>query len=85
MGPASGTNFCLAEKVAERLKSNNVVTIFTDRMERYFSTPIFDQIKNKITKRRKKVEREEIIEETKNAILKDSEFFEKIKDHFEKP
>lgn len=46
VGPASGANFGLAVHEANNLSDGEiVVTVFTDRMERYFSTPIFDKIK----------------------------------------
>jgi cysteine synthase A len=46
VGPASGANFGLAVHEANNLSDGEiVVTVFTDRMERYFSTPIFEKIK----------------------------------------
>ena len=46
VGPASGVNFSAAVVLANQLpKDANVVTIFTDRMERYFSTELFETIK----------------------------------------
>ncbi len=42
VGPSSGLNFAAAERIAETLGPNaSVVTVFPDRMERYFSTPLF--------------------------------------------
>lgn len=42
VGPSSGLNYVAAVRVAERLGPNaSVVTVFPDRMERYFSTPLF--------------------------------------------
>jgi cysteine synthase A len=42
VGPSSGLNFCAAAKMARRLgPAANVVTVFPDRMERYFSTELF--------------------------------------------
>jgi len=42
VGPSSGLNFCAAAKIARRLgPAANVVTVFPDRMERYFSTELF--------------------------------------------
>lgn len=46
IGPASGVNFAAAVMFAKRYPKNaNIVTIFTDRMERYFSTKLFEEIK----------------------------------------
>lgn len=42
VGPSSGLNFLAAVRAAEaRGKSPTVVTVFPDRMERYFSTELF--------------------------------------------
>jgi len=42
VGPSSGLNFRAALDVAERLGSDaRIVTVFPDRMERYFSTELF--------------------------------------------
>ena len=42
VGPSSGLNYCAAVEVARRLRPDaNVVTVFPDRMERYFSTELF--------------------------------------------
>lgn len=42
VGPSSGLNFAAAVKVAERMGQDaSVVTVFPDRMERYFSTQLF--------------------------------------------
>ena len=47
VGPASGVNFAAAVAAATKLPSGaNIVTIFTDRMERYFSTELFETIKS---------------------------------------
>jgi cysteine synthase A len=41
-GPSSGLNYCAAVEMTKRLgKEANVVTVFPDRMERYFSTELF--------------------------------------------
>lgn len=46
VGPASGVNFAAAVALADKFpKEANIVTIFTDRMERYFSTELFESIK----------------------------------------
>lgn len=43
VGPSSGLNFAAALKVAEELGAGSrVVTVFPDRMERYFSHKVFD-------------------------------------------
>ena len=43
VGPSSGLNFAAALKVAEELgEGSRVVTVFPDRMERYFSHKVFD-------------------------------------------
>ena len=42
VGPSSGLNFTAAVEAANRLGENaSVVTVFPDRMERYFSTELF--------------------------------------------
>jgi cysteine synthase len=42
VGPSSGLNFRAALMAAERLGRNSrIVTVFPDRMERYFSTELF--------------------------------------------
>ena len=42
VGPSSGLNYCAAAEIARRLgRAANVVTVFPDRMERYFSTELF--------------------------------------------
>jgi cysteine synthase A len=42
VGPSSGLNYCAAARIARRLGPDaNVVTVFPDRMERYFSTELF--------------------------------------------
>ena len=42
VGPSSGLNYCAAMEIARRLGPEaNVVTVFPDRMERYFSTELF--------------------------------------------
>ena len=44
VGPSSGLNFRAAETVSGRLGDDAlVVTVFPDRMERYFSTPLFQE------------------------------------------
>lgn len=44
VGPSSGLNFRAAELAAEQLEDDAViVTVFPDRMERYFSTALFDR------------------------------------------
>ena len=42
VGPSSGLNYCAAVEIARRLGPDaNVVTVFPDRMERYFSGELF--------------------------------------------
>lgn len=41
VGPSSGLNYCAALIAAERLWPAKIVTVFPDRMERYFSTELF--------------------------------------------
>ena len=41
VGPSSGLNYRAAQMVARELPDAVVVTIFPDRMERYFSTELF--------------------------------------------
>lgn len=46
VGPSSGLNFVAAAQVARRLgPTSRVVTVFPDRMERYFSTELFSRMK----------------------------------------
>ncbi len=48
MGPSSGLNLAAALEVAAELGSDaQVVTIFPDRMERYFSHKVFEEIRNR--------------------------------------
>jgi cysteine synthase A len=41
VGPSSGLNYCAALQVARSLADAQVVTVFPDRMERYFTTELF--------------------------------------------
>ncbi len=42
VGPSSGLNYCAAAAISRRLGPHaHVVTVFPDRMERYFSTELF--------------------------------------------
>ena len=41
-GLSSGACLWAARKIAAELEEGNVVTVFGDRGERYFSTPLFD-------------------------------------------
>ncbi len=42
VGPSSGLNFCAAVEIARKLGPQSiVVTVFPDRMERYFTTELF--------------------------------------------
>ena len=45
IGPSSGLNIAAARRLAERLgPGHHVGTILPDRMERYFSTALFDDV-----------------------------------------
>jgi cysteine synthase A len=45
VGPSSGLNYAAAREAQRRLGPDAVVvTVFPDRMERYFSTPLFDGV-----------------------------------------
>lgn len=45
IGPSSGLNIAAARRLAERLgPGHHVATILPDRMERYFSTTLFDDV-----------------------------------------
>lgn len=47
VGPSSGLNFAAAVEAARRLEGDaRVVTVFPDRMERYFSTELFAGLKD---------------------------------------
>jgi cysteine synthase A len=43
VGPSSGLNYCAAQEILRRINdaSAQVVTVFPDRMERYFTTELF--------------------------------------------
>ena len=43
VGPSSGLNYCAALEAANRLGGSGarIVTVFPDRMERYFTTDMF--------------------------------------------
>ena len=41
VGPSSGLNYRAAMIAAETVRDGNIVTVFPDRMERYFSTDLF--------------------------------------------
>lgn len=46
VGPSSGLNFAASLRVAQKLGPNaQVVTVFPDRMERYFSHKVFDKLR----------------------------------------
>ena len=45
VGPSSGLNFAAALEAQRRLGPDaQIVTVFPDRMERYFSTELFDNV-----------------------------------------
>jgi cysteine synthase A len=44
VGPSSGLNYAAASEAAKRLGSKAVLTVFPDRMERYFSTELFSAL-----------------------------------------
>jgi len=45
VGPSSGLNYCAAARISRRLGHGaHVVTVFPDRMERYFSTELFREL-----------------------------------------
>ncbi len=76
VGPASGVNFGAAVQVARDLPEEaHVVTVFTDRMERYFSTRLFEEIKTdneKLLEQRKKQQfKQEIIQEIKRTVAEE--------------
>jgi cysteine synthase A len=41
VGPSSGLNYRAAQVVAAEIGAGNIVTVFPDRMERYFTTELF--------------------------------------------
>ncbi len=46
VGPSSGLNYAAAIEIGKQLgKDAQIVTVFPDRMERYFSTELFDHVK----------------------------------------
>lgn len=47
VGPSSGLNFRAAEQWALGRPGAHVVTVFPDRMERYFSTELFSEVKER--------------------------------------
>jgi cysteine synthase A len=49
VGPSSGLNIAAARRLAERLgPGHHVATILPDRMERYFSTALFDDVASEL-------------------------------------
>jgi len=47
VGPSSGLNVAGARALARRLgPGHNVATVLCDRMERYFSTSLFDDLRS---------------------------------------
>ena len=47
VGPSSGLNFAASVMAAQRLgEGAQVVTVFPDRMERYFSTELFASVRS---------------------------------------
>ena len=45
IGPSSGLNIAAARRLAARLgPGHDVATVLPDRMERYFSTALFDDV-----------------------------------------
>ncbi|MBN8615236.1 MAG: cysteine synthase family protein [Deltaproteobacteria bacterium] len=47
VGPSSGLNFAAARKLAKELgPGHTIATVLCDRMERYFSTDLFDDLKD---------------------------------------
>lgn len=47
VGPSSGLNFAAAMQAAEKIgRDKTIVTVFPDRMERYFSHKVFEQIRD---------------------------------------
>lgn len=81
VGPAAGTNFQAAEQVAQNLEQEaTIVTILTDRMERYFSTPAFQKIKEDLEyaeiKRQEKIAMNNIA----SILLADQSFIKRIKE-----
>ena len=48
VGPSSGLNFAAARRMAKLLgPGHDVATVLCDRMERYFSTDLFDDVRNR--------------------------------------
>lgn len=48
VGPSSGLNFAAAEMIAKKLgKGSQIVTVFPDGMEKYFSTDLFTPIEKR--------------------------------------
>jgi cysteine synthase A len=46
VGPSSGLNFAACRRLARRLgPGHNIATVLCDRMERYFSTSLFDDVR----------------------------------------
>lgn len=47
VGPSSGLNYCAAVQIASRLPQGaQIVTVFPDRMERYFTTELFSSYRS---------------------------------------
>jgi hypothetical protein len=49
VGPSSGLNFVAALEVARKNNWSRIVTVFPDRMERYFTTELFKPFREEET------------------------------------
>lgn len=72
VGPSSGFNYAAAVYYAKQQnlgEDSTIVTVFPDRMERYFSTASFLDIKHKTTTMIREKENEKLRREIKQEIL----------------
>ena len=72
VGPSSGFNYAAAVYYAQQenlAEDSTIVTVFPDRMERYFSTASFQDIKHKTATMIREKENEKLKREIKQEIL----------------
>jgi cysteine synthase A len=70
VGPASAVNFLAAAKaLGGHTDPRTAVTIFTDRLERYFSTQLVDRLKEKVQRQIEAEKRNALKNELRSEIL----------------
>ncbi len=74
VGPSSGFNYAAAVSYAKQqnlAEDSTLVTVFPDRMERYFSTPCFQEIKHKTSSMIRQKQNEKLKREIRQEILQE--------------